>query len=373
MTRAGSAKGGFAIGVAAAVGAAALAAAVAVPVTLAADSGSQNVTVGQAIGVICSALDNPGPCSSASPVVSTSTVPGPTTTVTQTEIATATVTATATRTAVATVTVTASPSSSRSPSPTPTPSRSASPTPTATSSGGFPDASNTGAHGVLTVHQGNLSASGVIKDLDIKGCLTITGDATVTDVLVEGGCGSGRSLDIRAGGVVTVTDATIRATSSQASAVVVDHGTTVLQRLDVSGGNDGIDVWSGDVTLADSYVHDILRASGSHNDTVQVLGGGNVLLSHDTFMAFTHGDPMNACLQIGELNGSGLNTVTMTNSYCDGGNYSVNANGGNGGATLVVTDNVFGDDYRYGVQANLGSPFRTTWSGNKDAVTGRAV
>ena len=122
-----------------------------------------------------------------------------------------------------------------------------------------------------------------------------------------------------------------------------------------------------------SLLHPRLRASGSHNDTVQVLGGGNVTLSHDTLKAFTNGDPMNACLQVGEINGSGLKTVTMTNSYCDGGNYSVNANGSNGGATLVITGNRFGTGYRYGIDANLGSPFRTTWTDNVDDATGQPV
>ena len=226
----------------------------------------------------------------------------------------------------------------------------------------------------MTVHQGNLSSSGVIKDLDIKGCLTITGSATVTDVLVEGGCG-GRSLDIRAGGVVTVTDSTIRATASQPSAIVADHGTTTLLRVDVGGGNDGIDIWSGDFTMQDSYVHDLLRAPGSHNDAVQVLGGHVILMTHDTLLAYNAADddPMNACVQTGALNANGLGTMTFTGGYCDGGNYSFNANGSAGGGTLVITNNRIGDDYRYGPQANLGSPFRTTWTNNVDDATGQPV
>jgi hypothetical protein len=65
--------------------------------------------------------------------------------------------------------------------------------------------------------------------------------------------------------------------------------------------------------------------------------------------------------------------VSLTNGYCDGGNYSVNANGSNGGATIVVSGERFGRDYRYGVSANLGSPFRTTWTNNVDDATGQPV
>lgn len=260
-------------------------------------------------------------------------------------------------------------------------SRSPSPSPSATVLGcvsnpgacGYPDATSAGARGALAKHAGSLTTDHdgqVVQGLDVEGCLkVVNADVVIKNVLVEGGCA--RSLDLsNATGHTTVTDVTVRATASQASAVVLRNAT--LTRVDVSGGNDGIDVWGGDVSIADSFVHDLSRADGSHDDAVQVTGGGDVLVKHSTLLARVGSDPMNACVQLGTLTGK-LGSFAMSDSLCDGGNYSVNANTSAGSfGPVSFVGNRFGAGYRYGVKANLG-PLDLTWSGNLDDATGKPV
>ncbi|HEY0869890.1 MAG TPA: hypothetical protein VGD55_05810, partial [Acidothermaceae bacterium] len=148
--------------------------------------------------------------------------------------------------------------------------------------------------------------------------------------------------------------------------------------LNAAGGNDVFDTWGGTTTIVDSYLHDPTRnvAGTSHDDDFQ-LTGGTATLTHDTLIAPIAAQA-NSCIQLGDLSGSS-NGVTLANSLCDGGNYSINANGTavtSGTVTcgqLVFTGDRFGTDYRYGVKTNLGAPFTTTWSGNVDDTTGNPV
>jgi len=131
--------------------------------------------------------------------------------------------------------------------------------------------------------------------------------------------------------------------------------------------------------VQDSSIHNLGRnvAIDSHDDTIQTSGGDETF-RHNTLLPYDGTDPMNSCLQIGDLQGS-LSQLTFANNLCDGGNYSINANANNvklGKVTagpLTFIGNRFGRDYRYGVKTNLGSPFHTSWSSNVDDATGNSV
>jgi hypothetical protein len=198
----------------------------------------------------------------------------------------------------------------------------------------------------------------------------------IRNVKIEGGCNA--SLDTStATGHTTITDVTVFATSGQSAAVILRDATII--RANLTGGQDGIDAWGGlgnhDV-VQDTYIHNLTRSSTSHDDTLQVSGGDQTF-THNTLLPFDGTDPMNACLQIGALQGD-LAQLTFAGNLCDGGNYSINANNTNVGGTITAgplhfTNNRFGTDYRYGTQTHLGAPFTTTWSGNIDDATGNAV
>lgn len=283
------------------------------------------------------------------------------------------------------------PTPSDTPSPTLTPSDSPAPsaTPAAAtgclatpSACGYPDATNTGASGALTVYAGKFVTSSdgqVVENLDIQGCLQVkNAGVIVRNVRIEGGCTY--SLDTtNATGATTITDTTVFATSGQAaSAALRDVDAT---RLDISGGNDIAKLW-GTTTLADSYLHDATRTTTSHDDVIQIVSGGPYEISHDTLLAYTGGtagqwadgigDPMNAVLQVGTLNGA-LDVITFADNLCDGGNYSIN--GGDPPAfpmaTPIYRDNRFGSDVRYGIKTHM--PAGAEWSGNVADDTGEPV
>jgi hypothetical protein len=251
---------------------------------------------------------------------------------------------------------------------------------------GYPDASNTGASGTLTASGSITSTTNgqVIKNLDIHGFIAVTSaNVTIENVKITATGDQFGGIDlVHSTGHTTITNVTIVASSAQLAGITARDAT--ITRANISGGQDGIDSWApntatGATVIEDSYIHDLARntAVSSHDDTIQTSGGDQTI-KHNTLIPFTGGDPMNACLQIGDLQGD-LVQLTFTGNLCDGGNYSINANGNNvnlgkvKAGPLTFTNNRFGRDYRYGVQANLGSPFRTTWTGNIDDATGKAV
>jgi hypothetical protein len=294
------------------------------------------------------------------------------------------------------------PSTSRPPAKNSTPPPS--PTPSATSSTGtegqasgtgclakpsacgYPDASNTGSHGTLTASGSITSTTNgqVIENLDVHGHISVTSaNVTIRNVRVTQVDDQFGGIDLRnATGHTTVSDVTVVASLDQLADITARD--TTIERANLSGAQDGIDSWAGKgytgyTVIADSYIHDLARntAVSSHDDTIQTSGGDETF-RHNTLIPFTGGDPMNACLQIGDLQGD-LIKLVFDNNLCDGGNYSINANANNvklgnvSAGPMTFTNNRFGRDYRYGVETNLGSPFRTTWTGNVDDATGKAV
>jgi hypothetical protein len=252
---------------------------------------------------------------------------------------------------------------------------------------GYPDASNTGASGSLTASGSITSTTDgqVIKNLFVTGYIKVTSaNVVIENVKVVGGDMFGAIDTQGATGHTTVSDVTLIASVSQLAGMTVRD--TTIERANISGGQDGIDLWGGlgdHNVVEDSYIHDLSRsaADDSHDDTLQTSGGTETFI-HNTLLPFNGSDPMNSCLQIGALQGN-LGSLTFSSNLCDGGNYSLNANSSGIGAVLkgsvltagplTYTNNRFGSDYRFGVQIHLGSPFHTTWTGNIDDTTGNGV
>lgn len=247
---------------------------------------------------------------------------------------------------------------------------------------GFPDATNTGAHGTLAPSGSIRSTTDgeLIENLDVTGYIKVTSaNVTIENVKVTGGDALG-AIDLhQATGHTTITDVTVISTSSQAAGMTI-HDATVT-RANIAGGQDGIDAWGGGGAnpfniVQDSYIHDLTRSSTSHDDTLQTSGGDETF-RHNTLLPFNGSDPMNSCLQIGALQGN-LAQLTFAGNLCDGGNYSLNANSSGVPSTysagpIDVEGNTFGPDSRYGVHAHLGSPFSTTWVGNVADGSGAPV
>jgi hypothetical protein len=149
-----------------------------------------------------------------------------------------------------------------------------------------------------------------------------------------------------------------------------------LNAVNIHDCADGIKLGSNDV-IENSYVHDLARGDGTHNDAIQTVGGHDDLVKGNTLDAYqaSTDDPMNAAIQTGHLN-TDLRNVTVEGNYMDGGNYTVNAGStstdGHDISGYVFKDNVFGTDYRYGPVQAVGAG--TTFdSSNVWAATGKPV
>lgn len=230
---------------------------------------------------------------------------------------------------------------------------------------GFPDGTNTGVQ------------PGVA--LTSSGGLTITQDgAVVQNLLITG------ELDVFANNV-TVRNVKIVATGGYHAlytgwnyhGIIIDHveidgrhlnpsvpglvgsGFTATA-LNIHGTGDAIDV-GDNVTVRDSWLHDLTVNSGDHTDGVQSTGSDNVLITHCTIDAtLPNGGVANSALIIG-ADLSNMGTVNVTNSLLGGGNYTIYAGADPGYDSGVInfTGNRFARNARYGPCSFGPSPGRT--------------
>jgi hypothetical protein len=237
--------------------------------------------------------------------------------------------------------------------------------PTSPPAAGFPNASNTGvpAGVTLTPYTGpsRISADGTVIDRkEITSCLSIAADnVKITRSRIR--CGGPHGIRVLGGsnGVV-VEDTEIDGSGGTVTAAVC-CSRYVLRRVDIHGVIDGPRLGS-DTVVERSWIHDLKRVPGSHNDTLQILQGTNVVVRGNTLQAYrpATGDPMNAVLMVGALAGD-LRNFVFEDNYVNGGNYTIYA--GNGSkhqiSNFVIRRNRFGRDFRYGVLSAL-SP-TTVW------------
>jgi hypothetical protein len=226
----------------------------------------------------------------------------------------------------------------------------------------WPNATNTGVPaGTVLKSSGSITVSvagTVISGLDIKGCI----DIKANNVVVEKSrvsCGrSTMAIRVYSGfGGLMVRDSEIDGLNQ--SPGCIGYGGYTLLRDNIHGCVDGID-GGGNVAIEYTYVHDLARLTGSHNDAFQTFGGAHNLVVGNTFQAYdaATNDPMNSAIQTGALNNALSDTLVEYN-YFDGGNYTVNAGWSASnpypisGYTFV--GNRFGRDYRYGPVQGLGS------------------
>ena len=179
------------------------------------------------------------------------------------------------------------------------------------------------------------------------------------------GAGSDVGITVRRGGSVTISDSDI---SGFETGIVGDEWTAV--RLDINGmTGDGVKVGSN-VTLADSWIHDLRPAGGAHADGVQMQAGvSNLTIRHNTIVV---AGAANAALFLApDLGPSSEGPVLVEGNLLGGGNYTLYCvDGANGRYTvgnITIRDNVFTNDSRYG-PASVTVPL--TWEGNTMAVTG---
>jgi hypothetical protein len=312
--------------------------------------------------VTCSISSNKLTCPLPPPV--TVTAAGPTVTVTASQSPTP-----------ASSSASASPSSSATPSPS-QPATGCLPVPSAC---GYPDATNTGTTGPLTVWNGDYHTSSngqVVTGLDIRGTLFIdNSNVTATDFKATGAGGSSWAVVVgqKATGSapltgIAISDCTLDGGRSDQGGITdpVGHSSWSMRRCDISNGENGIRP-AGHATITDCWVHDLASSSPApHYDSVEVYAGAGSVFDHNTLL-LNHN-------QTSVLNVQGdfgpVSNTELTNSLVDGGGWTLNIRNLAAPVTgTVVTSNRFGDDHTYGYAAiNDGTTSRI--SGNVRDATG---
>jgi hypothetical protein len=251
------------------------------------------------------------------------------------------------------------------PEPTPTPT----PTPTpAPSTGGFPDATNTGVPaGVTLTPSGGIHVTtpgAVVSGMAFDDTVYIdANNVTLKNCTVK----SGAFYDVKikdglTGVVVQDCEIDNRGTGGQGI-----HGPGTFLRNNIYHCSDGIDVGGGDNTvIQDNYVHDMAGPSDAHFDTIQADGGYSTLtIRHNTLI---NEFGQTSAVMVDDYWGS-IHGVIIDNNRLIGGGYTVYAGSWNGNEVtgIQVTNNRLGRGY-YGYADIAGGGI--TWSGNVDDVTG---
>jgi len=257
------------------------------------------------------------------------------------------------------------PSTSPTVKPAPKPTSPA-PEPAPTTSapvGSWPGAATTGVpDGVTLTASKSLRVTKdgtVLSGLDVSGDISIEADDVVVRNTRIRGTGTYGIL-VRSGSVL-VEDVEI---VGPENAIAGDDWTA--RRVDIHGTTgDGVKVGS-DVTLEDSWIHDLTPARGAHADGVQMQSGvRNLVVRHNRIDVSAAGSANSAIFLAPDLGPSAPGPVLVVQNYLDGGGYTLFCVDGADGRYVVdditIRDNTFGGGAEYGA-ARVNVP--VTWSGN---------
>jgi hypothetical protein len=199
-----------------------------------------------------------------------------------------------------------------------------------------PSAANTGVPPgtVLTEHDGNITiteAGTVLKDLDVHGFVVIeASNVTIEDSIIRGGISHGDTALVKvvSGTNVLVEDSELvpEYTSVQIDGIRGANYTAL--RLNIHGTNDASKVTGDNVTIEDSYIHDLpffphdpdQGGNPAHNDGVEIFVGKNLHITDNAFYMTTYN---NSAMQVNQNLGV-VTDLHFTGNYADGGHCTVN-------------------------------------------------
>ena len=160
-----------------------------------------------------------------------------------------------------------------------------------------------------------------------------------------------------------------RGPENNADASVAPYGIYTLSKVNVHGFRDGVKLGSNQ-TVEDSWVHDLWRTAGSHNDGMQSVGGRNVKILRNNIEG--PWVQSTSALILGTGGGGVLEDYVIEGNETSGGTYTVYIGGPDGDAAaqrIKVRNNVFvNGSFVYGpLSTRLGWPATDSgheWSGN---------
>ncbi len=91
------------------------------------------------------------------------------------------------------------------------------------------------------------------------------------------------------------------------------------RRVHIHGCENGLDILS-DVSLSDSYIHDIYEGLSGHGDGIQASDGSNVTINHNTI----YGESTTSAININNhVGGPTTTNMTISNNLLAGGAYTL--------------------------------------------------
>ncbi|MEV0717686.1 hypothetical protein [Asanoa sp. NPDC050611] len=224
----------------------------------------------------------------------------------------------------------------------------------------WPDASTTGVPDDVKLTKAesiDLVTDGeVVTGLDIDGCVDVHArNVTIRQsrITCDRRTWAVRTFDTTQN--LVLEDVEIDGSGVNSTAVCCDNYT--LRRVDVHNVIDGPRL-GNNVSIVDSWVHDLARTDNSHNDALQTTGGTAMVVKHNRLEPYDKSsqDPFNACIMVGSTNAPLVRDLVVEDNYCNGGNYSVGIRDDLKAQSVTFRRNVFGRDFRYGVVARPDHP-----------------
>jgi hypothetical protein len=221
-----------------------------------------------------------------------------------------------------------------------------------------PSAANTGVPPgtTLTRHDGDITitkAGTVLKDLDVHGFVIVkASNVTIQASIVRGGVSHGDTALVKvvSGTNVLVEDSELVPENPSVQIDGIRGANYTVLRDNIHGTTDGSKVTGNNVTITDSYVHDLpywahdpdQGGAPAHNDGVEIFIGKNVHITDNTFDIASYG---NSAMQVNQNLGT-VSDLHFTGNYADGGACTVNlSNNPRGPMTgIQVDNNRFGRD-----------------------------
>lgn len=141
------------------------------------------------------------------------------------------------------------------------------------------------------------------------------------------------------------------------SAAVVHYGTWTLRKVNAWRFRDGIKIGTNQ-TLEDSWIHDLWRTSGSHNDGIQSVGGsGSKILRNRIEGPWQQST---SAMILGNMS-----NYLIEGNFVSGGGYSIYIGGkadGNPPTNIKVRNNVFNGYTKSGCcDGKAGQDTRNSW------------
>ena len=217
----------------------------------------------------------------------------------------------------------------------------------------FPTAATTGiSAGTVLKKMGSITvntAGTVIQNAEIDGCVTLGSNAdnvVIKNSLIRSNGCIWLVLNDNGGSNLTITDSELDGQNNTSGDAAVAGRNYTLERVNIHGTVDGAKL-GDNVTVRDSYIHDLAMSSSSHNDGLQSLGSVNVNLQHNTIITPAGGT---SAIILSTGSAPAIRNVTINDNLLAGGAYTVYGGYQQGVDTLSKVSNILIENNRFSTQ-----------------------